>query len=113
MIDILPGVQLLTIFMTQATDGNALQDVILECKRGIVKEWGDGAVLFLISRIGGDPRAVKFLESLEMNVEIKNMVYCSKKKLDDLVASGEHKNIASVSRRLLFCFSTIHSTNVY
>lgn len=78
-----------------------------------MKEWGDGAVLFLISRIGDDRGAVKFLKSLEMKVEIEDIVYCSKKKLDDLVASGEHKNIAGVSRRLLFYFSNIHSTNAY
>ena len=78
-----------------------------------MKEWGDGAVLFLISRIGDDWGAVEFLKSLEMNVEIKDMVYCSKKRLDDLVASEERKNIANVSRRLLFCFSNIHSTNAY
>ena len=60
--------------------------------------WGDGAVLFLISRIGDDPGAVKFLESLQMDVEIKDIVYCSEEKLDNLVASGEYEHIASVSR---------------
>jgi hypothetical protein len=48
--------------------------------------FGEAATVFLISRVGNSTDAETFLNELERDRELKEMVYCSKEKLDEQMA---------------------------
>jgi hypothetical protein len=73
-----------------------LRNTILNCKRhGAVKEYGEAAVIFLISRVGNSLYAKQFLDELEKDPEVGNMVFCSPERLDERLEvfrqHGDHR----------------------
>ncbi|KAL4999229.1 hypothetical protein BDV10DRAFT_164958 [Aspergillus recurvatus] len=72
--------------------------------------------IFLVSQIGNEEDATKFLEEVEQDEEIKHLVFCSEKKLDDLrptldsSSSDEDRKYASL---LLELFSTALMKRTY
>ncbi|KAI9765189.1 MAG: hypothetical protein M1840_007782 [Geoglossum simile] len=61
----------------------SLRDTIISCKKSEkLRAFGEAAVVFLISRVGGDAGAEKFLTKLEADRELEGMVYCSTDSLD-------------------------------
>jgi|SRR2546423_9172998 len=83
---------------TQATDvpKDLLRYTILNCKRhSAVKEYGEAAVIFLISRIGNSLYAKQFLDELEKDPEVGSMVFCSPERLDERLEvfrqNGDHR----------------------
>jgi hypothetical protein len=73
-------------YHSQANDTlpDRLRNTILNCKRHrAVQEYGEAAVIFLISRVGDSPSAKEFLDQLEKDPEVGNMVFCSPERLDE------------------------------
>ncbi|KAL4949044.1 hypothetical protein BDW69DRAFT_175257 [Aspergillus filifer] len=72
--------------------------------------------ILLVSQIGNEEEATKFLEEVEQDEEIKHLVFCSEKKLDDLrptldcSSSDEDRKYASL---LLELFSTALMKRTY
>lgn len=45
----------------------------------------DGAIILIISQVGNSDEATKYLRRLEADDYIKDMVYCSHERLDELL----------------------------
>jgi hypothetical protein len=74
-------------------DPNALRDTILKCKRSpAIKDYGDAAVVFLISQVGDSATATSFLTELQNNASLEGMVYSSTERLDELRAKFQAEN---------------------
>ena len=90
-------------------DPNTLRDTILKCKKSpAIKDYGDTAVVFLISQVGDNAIATTFLRELQNNASLEGMVYSSTERLDELRAKFEAQNddrqyTAWVSKPDLLC----------
>ncbi|EXJ76253.1 uncharacterized protein A1O5_00761 [Cladophialophora psammophila CBS 110553] len=68
-------------------DRGTLRNMIRECKQKLSStDFGDGSVVFIISRVGSSPEAMEFIEELENGPGVEQMVYCSKDRLDEKMA---------------------------
>jgi len=67
---------------------NAFENTIRKCKAAL-KERGVGtaAVIFIVSQVGNNRRGTEFLENLEKKPDLRDMIYCSKGKLDEVLVS--------------------------
>ncbi|KAF3928051.1 hypothetical protein AA313_de0201994 [Arthrobotrys entomopaga] len=83
---------------------DSLKEAILECKRRL-QQYGfePNAVLFQISQIGPEEEATLFLESLRLDEELDDVLYCSTDQLD-----AKYKELQLNHQRLeQFLFSTL------
>ncbi|KAJ2991710.1 hypothetical protein NUW58_g2421 [Xylaria curta] len=72
----------------QSTDENenTLKDVIKDCKKFLDdKQYRKGSVIFLLSQIGNSNTATELLEGVRNDEEIRDMVYCSPHRLDEMI----------------------------
>ena len=61
-----------------------LQNTILDCKNSPdIQHFGPASVVFLISRVGNNKEAAAFLNGLDKNKELNEVLYCCKEKIDD------------------------------
>ncbi|OQU98906.1 hypothetical protein CLAIMM_04617 [Cladophialophora immunda] len=64
-----------------------LRDKIRQCKQNLSgTNFGDGSVVFIISRVGSSPQALGFIGELENSPGLEQMVYCSPDRLDEKMA---------------------------
>ncbi|OAL37057.1 hypothetical protein AYO20_03534 [Fonsecaea nubica] len=64
-----------------------LRDKIRQCKQDLSgTNFGDGSVVFIISRVGSSPEALGFIGELENSPGLEQMVYCSPDRLDEKMA---------------------------
>jgi hypothetical protein len=80
-----------------------LRNTILNCKKSLaLYGFGGTAAVFLISLVGDSEEAKTFLEGLENDKEIEDMVFCSTENLATRLAafpqSGDVKYTAWVSK---------------
>lgn len=73
-----------------------MRKTILGCKE---KGYGNGVVIFLVSQIGHDEGATKFLQELESDDDIRDMVFCSEKKLDDLKGLAQKNSTSDEDKK--------------
>ncbi|KAK6526950.1 hypothetical protein TWF281_010146 [Arthrobotrys megalospora] len=91
---------------------DAFKDAIIRCKTSKeVVGYGEAAVIFIISRVGSDKYARRFLSGLRRNKELSEWVYCSKDRLDDNAAVmkraamiGEAQGNKEYAKKLLQIF---------
>jgi hypothetical protein len=64
-----------------------LADTIFACKMApALLKMGEVSVVFLLCRVGDNPTAEAFLQKIEDNEKLKNMVYCSRDSIDKRLA---------------------------
>ncbi|OAP62381.1 hypothetical protein AYL99_04584 [Fonsecaea erecta] len=64
-----------------------LRDKIRQCKQDLSgTDFGDGSVVFIISRVGSSPESLGFIRELENSPGLEEMVYCSPDRLDEQMA---------------------------
>ncbi|KAH7907159.1 hypothetical protein BJ138DRAFT_1014962 [Hygrophoropsis aurantiaca] len=60
------------------------KDAIVECREKVVSAgYASTAVMFSISQIGSDDKAARFLDKLNNDQEIQDVLYCTTDRLDD------------------------------
>ncbi|KAK6512253.1 hypothetical protein TWF481_001143 [Arthrobotrys musiformis] len=63
---------------------HAFKDAVIGCKQSKeVASYGEAVVVFIISRVGSDKYAERFLNGLQSDKELKEWVYCKKGQLPD------------------------------
>ncbi|KIW86273.1 hypothetical protein Z517_01668 [Fonsecaea pedrosoi CBS 271.37] len=68
-------------------DRETLRDKIRQCKQDLSgTNFGDGSVVFIISRVGSSDKALGFISELENSPGLEQMVYCSPDRLDEKMA---------------------------
>ena len=64
---------------------DTLKKTIINCRRALDRlNISKAAVIFLLSQVGNEPEATRFLRGIEQDREISDMVYCSDQRLEDL-----------------------------
>jgi hypothetical protein len=64
-----------------------LADTIYACKMApALFKIGEVSVVFLSCRVGDSPTAEAFLQKIENNENLKNVVYCSRERIDKRLA---------------------------
>ena len=91
--NVLDGDEPLTrpILICAITDGypydepdDAFKNAIIECRsRLLTMDYEHTAVQFLISQIGGDSNAARFLNKLRSDSQLNDMLYCTPDRLDE------------------------------
>lgn len=60
-----------------------LQETVLNCKKRLAElGFEPASAIFIISQVGDDSEAVKFLTSLKTSTDLEEMLYCCPEQLD-------------------------------
>ncbi|KAF3933483.1 hypothetical protein ABW19_dt0205965 [Dactylella cylindrospora] len=75
---------------------DTFKETIMRCKSSDkIAEYGEAAVVFIVSRVGSDPDAETFLSTLQKSDELRDWVYCSVDRLDDNSPIFERADVAA------------------
>ena len=77
---------LLRVFNVAKADDDREYNTLIESIKIAKSDPENRPAIFLFSRIGDDEEAKDQLNNLQNNEDVKHSVYCSKEKLDKLVA---------------------------
>jgi len=83
-------------------ESDALYQQFLDCK---AEGYGGGGVVFLVPQIGKSRGAESFLKELEGREDMRDMVYCSGKKLEELKEAADRNDDKAYTARLLNLFA--------
>ena len=71
----------------------SLRNAILRCKRSLAcQAYGSAAAVLLISRVGNSEEAKVFLQELEKDRDIGDMIFCSTEDLEKRLAASQQIN---------------------
>ncbi|KAL1961716.1 hypothetical protein VTN77DRAFT_1116 [Rasamsonia byssochlamydoides] len=93
---------------------NCLRDQILEAKQGVLSEYGRAATIFIITRVGTNPQAMEFIESLSADDQVGDLILSANTRLEEVIerlASEEDKygyqkyvSQLAATKRHIYCF---------